>query len=735
MWATAYSIVIGWPKRSPEAHPRPAERPSEPSMSASPSGPPYSPEDDSDRFLNRDLSLLEFNQRVLAQAQDPEVPLLERLFFLTITSTNLDEFFEVRAASHRERAIYAPQTRTIDGRTSEEILEAISVRAHELVEDQYQVFNEEILPALLLEGIRLIRRDHWNKAQTSWIEEYFTQQVLPVLTPIGLDQAHPFPRILNKSLNFIVSLKGEDALGRNVDLAVVQVPRTLPRVIELPKTEEEWDADWVMLSSIIHAHIHRLFDSVTVKGCYQFRVTRDGDLWVDEEEVEDLLTALQGELPERRYARPVRLEVAEDCPKSIAKFLLNEFSLEERDLYRVNGPVNLHRVVALCSSIDRPDLKYRHYVPQSSRWAQGPGTIFDAIRANDILLHHPYESFQPVLDLLQQAARDPDVLAIKQTLYRTGSESAVEAALLEAAQNGKQVTAVIELRARFDEANNIELATRLQEAGASVTYGIVGYKTHSKALMIVRREKGKLRRYCHLGTGNYHPGTAKAYTDIGFLTADKRIGNDVHRFFSQLTGVGEAPQLELLLQSPFTLLSTMLEHIENEALEAEKGNPSRILAKINALTEPRVIRALYRASQAGVPIDLIVRGACCLRPGLPGVSETIRVRSMLGRFLEHSRLYYFHAKGKKRLYASSADWMSRNLVRRVELCFPIRDEGIRDRILKDDLLNYLDDAVIAWDSDSEGRYTRMPLDPEEQINAQDRLIQKYLEVRPQPPRD
>lgn len=682
--------------------------------------------DDSERFLNRDLSLLEFNQRVLAQAQDPAVPLLERLFFLTITSTNLDEFFEVRAASHRERSIYAPQAQTIDGRTSEEVLEAISRRAHELVEDQYAVFNDEILPALLLEGIRLVRRDAWNKAQSAWIEEYFTQQVLPVLTPIGLDQAHPFPRILNKSLNFIVSLEGEDALGRNVDLAVVQVPRTLPRVISLPQTEEEWDSDWVLLSSIIHANIHKLFDSVEVKGCYQFRVTRDGELWVDEEEVEDLLKALQGELPERRYARPVRLEVAEDCPKSIAKFLLNEFSLEERDLYRVNGPVNLHRIGALVSSVDRADLRYRHWVPQPSRRIPTASNIFDALRETDIVLHHPYESFQPVLDLLQQGARDPDVLAIKQTLYRTGTESAVSQALIEAAQNGKQVTAVIELRARFDEANNIDLATRLQEAGASVTYGIVGYKTHAKALMVVRREKGKLRRYCHLGTGNYHPGTAKAYTDIGFLTSDKRIGNDVHRFFTQLTGVGEAPKLDLLVQSPFSLLSTMLEHIETEAKEAAKGNPARIIAKINALTEPRVIRALYSASQAGVPVDLIVRGACCLRPGLPGVSETIRVRSILGRFLEHSRLYYFHAKGKQRLYASSADWMSRNLVRRVELCFPIRDERIRDRILNEDLLNYLDERVIAWDSDAEGRYTRQPSNPEEGINAQDQLIQQFL---------
>jgi len=695
-----------------------------------PSDPPlysFDPAPDADRFLNRELSLLEFNHRVLAQAQASSTPLLERLFFLTITSTNLDEFFEVRAAFHRERALHAPHVRSIDGKTSPEILEAISERAHSLVADQYRVLNDQLLPALEEQGVRILRRQHWGPARDAWVREFFEQQVLPVLTPIGLDQAHPFPRILNKSLNFILSLEGEDALGRNVDLAVVQVPRTLPRVIPLPPLSPESTSDFVLLSSVIHANIEQLFLSVQVTGCYQFRVTRDGDLWVDEEEVEDLLTALQGELPERRYARPVRLEVADDCPDDIAQYLLDQFDLEPRDLYRVEGPVNLHRLSALRESLDRPDLKYPHFTPRYPARLRSSENLFDVIRRADVLLHHPYESFQPVLELLLTAGRDPNVVAIKQTVYRTGSESSIAEALVQAAQNGKHVTAVIELRARFDEAQNIELATRLQEAGASVTYGIVGYKTHAKALMIIRREGGVLQRYCHLGTGNYHPGTAKTYTDIGYLTADPEIGEDVHRFFTQLTGVGEAPSLKHLIQSPFQLMRQVLEQIAFEAEEARAGRTSRIVVKINALTEPRVIRALYTASQAGVPIDLIVRGACCLRPGLPGVSENIRVRSVIGRFLEHSRLFYFYAAGKETLFASSADWMSRNLIRRVELCFPIQNPEIKARVLREDLLNYLEEGVLAWDSDADGHYQQVPADRSLAKDAQERLMARYLD--------
>jgi len=680
---------------------------------------------DSELYLNRELSLLEFNQRVLAQALDPSTPLLERLFFLSITSTNLDEFFEVRVASHRERATHAPEARTIDGRTSPETLKAVSKRAHRLVADQYKALNDSLLPELKNQGIRLLRRNEWTTEQTEWIETHFIEQVLPALSPIGLDPAHPFPRILNKRLNFVISLSGEDALGREVDMAVLQVPRSLPRVIALPSTEAGWESDWVLLSSVIHANLHRVFESVQVEGCYQFRVTRDGDLWVDEEEVEDLLTALRGELPERRFSRPVRLEVADDCPDSIANYLLRQFFLRPEDLYRVDGPVNLHRIGALRDSVDRPDLKYAPFSPRVARRLRGESSLFEVLDKRPVLLHHPFDSFHPVLDLLQSAAQDPNVLAIMQTLYRTGSDSQVVDALIQAARNGKQVTAVIELRARFDEANNIQLATLLQEAGASVTYGTIGCKTHAKALMIVRREGSTLRRYCHLGTGNYHAKTSKAYTDIGFLTSDEELGQDVMRFFTQLTGVGKAPQLNQLIQSPYHLLDFLLESIRKEAVAARAGKPARIVAKMNACTEPRVIQALYEASQAGVKIDLIVRGACCLRPGVPGLSDNIRVRSIVGRFLEHHRLYYFHAEGEQRLYGSSADWMSRNLVRRVELCFPIADPKIRDRVLRECLWIYLEDGTPAWDSDPDGIYTLQPEHLPANEPAQVQMLRQY----------
>jgi polyphosphate kinase len=657
-------------------------------------------------YLNRELSLLEFNQRVLAQALDAGTPVLERLRFLTISSTNLDEFFEVRAASHGERAAYGSPLRSVDGLTSGETLIAISKRAHELVEDQYEVLNDALLPALEEQGIRLLKREAWSDEQRRWIKRHFKRAIEPVLTPMALDPAHPFPRILNKSLNFVVLVEGDDAYGREAGLAIVQVPRALPRIIELPPESGAGVDDCVLLSSIIHAHIERLFKGMRVHGCYQFRVTRNGDLWVDEEEVGDLLKAIEGELPERHYAEAIRLEVAQDCSEDIARFLLDKFDLAPRDLYRVRGPVNLHRLQSLYELVERPDLKYEPFVPRLPRRASAGESIFDAIRLGDIVLHHPYEAFSPVVELLRQAAADPGVLAIKQTLYRTGGDSAVVAALIEAAHAGKQVTAVIELRARFDEQLNIDLAMRLQEVGANVVYGIVGYKTHAKLLMVVRREGESLRRYCHLGTGNYHVGTARTYTDIGYLTAREDVGEDVHRLFMQLTGLGAEEELAVLLQSPFTLLPKLIELIEAEGEHARAGQPARIIAKMNAITEPLVIQALYRASQAGVEIDLIVRGACCLRPGVPGVSERIRVRSIVGRFLEHSRLYFFLAGGEQRLFCSSADWMSRNLRRRVESCFPIDDPGIRERLVREDLEIYLAPNVLAWELDAEGRYTR-----------------------------
>jgi polyphosphate kinase len=681
--------------------------------------------DDPSLFINRELSLLEFNRRVLEQALDEAIPLLERLRFLTISSSNLDEFFEIRAASHKERVTWNVDGVGLDGLTSAQTLGAIRDSAVELVKEQYRVLNQVLLPGLERQGVRLLSRADWTPEHRRWVRGYFRGAVLPVLTPIGLDPAHPFPRILGKSLNFVVQIEGDDAFGRDTELAVVQVPRALPRILQMPpEAGGGGEHDYVMLSSVVHAHVDELFPGMKLVECHQFRVTRDGDLWVDEEEVDDILKALQGELPERRYSEAVRLEVTSTCPDHMAAFLLEKFELGPDDLYLADGPVNLHRLDGL-HDIERADLKYEPFVPRVPRRALRGENLFEAIRAGDILLHHPYESFQPVLELLRQAAQDPEVLAVKMTLYRTGNRSPVVESLLEAARNGKQVTVVVELRARFDEERNIDLATRLQEAGASVSFGVVGYKTHAKMLMIVRREGEALRRYVHLGTGNYHAGTARAYTDIGFLTSRDPYGRDVDRIFNQLTGVGREAELELLLHSPFTLHQTLLRLIDEEAERARAGQPARVLAKMNALTNKAIIQALYRASQAGVQVDLVVRGACCLRPGLPGVSENIRVRSVLGRFLEHSRLFYFLAGGPGLLYCASADWMSRNLLRRIETCFPIEDPAIQARVLQEDLELYLEDDVRAWGLGSNGRYSRT-WSPEETSRDVQALLLEHL---------
>jgi len=686
---------------------------------ASEADPTYGPE----AFLNRELSLLEFNRRVLAQALDERVPLLERLRFLTISSTNLDEFFEVRKASHQERATLGSSSTEFDGRTTQQILDEIAASASGLVAEQYDALNRILQPTLEAEGIDIVRRGDWSAPQSRWITDYFTREVEPVLTPVGLDPSHPFPKILNKSLNFIVLVDGDDAFGRDTGIAVVQVPRTLPRLIALPPELSGGDGKlaFVMLSSVVHAHVDTLFPGMDVLECHQFRVTRNSELWVDDEEVENILEALEGELPERKYAEAVRLEVTSDCPDRLARFLLQRFELTEQDLYRVDGPVNLGRLGELYRLVDRPDLKYAPFSPRFPRVLARAEDPFAALRQHDVLLHHPYESFAPVVDLIRRAAQDPDVLAIKQTLYRTDKDSSIVSALVEAAQAGKQVTTVVELRARFDEAENIDLATQLQDVGAQVVYGVVGYKTHAKMTLIVRREPDGLVRYVHLSTGNYHSGTARAYTDIGFLTSDPDMAEDVHNLFHRLTGLGANEPLRVLLDAPFTLRHEMRALIAQEAENARAGKRARIVAKMNALTEPNTIRALYDASRAGVEIDLIVRGACCLRPGVPGVSENIRVRSILGRFLEHSRLAYFEAGGEGKLFASSADWMSRNLYRRVETCFPILDARIKRRVLEEDLFNYIEDDVAGWDLRSDGTYERSGGTKDPQVELLERM--------------
>ncbi|MCA9601562.1 MAG: polyphosphate kinase 1 [Myxococcales bacterium] len=654
-------------------------------------------------YLNRELSILEFQKRVLAQATDPNTPLLERLRFLTICSTNLDEFFEIRVAGLKQQETFGLSQTASDGRTPSEALGAVSRVAHGIINEQYRALSEDLLPALEKERIRILRRNEWTNKQKNWLRWYFEAEVLPVLTPVGLDPSHPFPQILNKSLNFVVLLDGKDAYGRSAGTAVLQVPRTLPRIIQLPSSNDH-SLDVVLLSSVIHDNIGDTFPGMTVKGCYQFRVTRNSELFVDEEEADDLLSALRGELPSRKYGEAVRLEVADDCPASVCEFLLDRFDLEQRDLFQVNGPVNLHRLAALYDLVDRPDLKYKTFIPRVPEGYDQDGNIFTLIRERDLLLHHPFESFLPVMHLLREAARDPNVIAIKQTLYRTDADSPVVAALIDAARAGKEVTAVVELRARFDEAANIDLATRLQQAGANVVYGVVGYKTHAKMLLVVRREGTRLRRYVHLGTGNYHTRTVRAYTDFGLLTCKKQISEDVHRMFLQLTGLGKAKKLGKLLQSPFTLHKTILRLVSTEADEARAGRKAYILAKMNALNDPEIIRALYRASQAGVRIDLIVRGVCCLRPGVKGVSENIRVRSVVGRFLEHARVFHFHAAGQKLTFLSSADWMERNLHRRVEASVPVEDATLRERVLKEGLEQYLTDTKNSWILDADGSY-------------------------------
>ncbi len=660
-----------------------------------------------DLYINRELSLLAFNRRVLEQARDPATPLLERLRFLCISSTNLDEFFEIRVAGLKQKLESGSVETGSDGLTPQEALAQISIQAHELVDLQYRVLNDELIPALESEHIRFLRRSDWNEAQAQWVHKFFGQELMPVLSPLGLDPAHPFPRILNKSLNFIVSLEGRDAFGRSSGVAIVQAPRSLPRLIRLPEETGAGRYDFVFLSSIIHAHVDELFPGMQVTGCYQFRVTRNSDLFVDEEEIDDLMRAMEGELLSRRYGDAVRLEVADNCSRKMADFLLAQFELGEDDLYQVNGPVNLNRLFAIADLVERPDLKYPSFKPSRPAALPAEQNLFEVLRTQDILLHHPFESFAPVLDFLRQAAGDPQVLAIKQTLYRTGPESAVVDALVAAARNGKEVTVVVELRARFDEEANIQLATRLQEAGAHVTYGIVGYKTHAKMILITRREGRHLRHYVHLGTGNYHARTARLYTDYGLLTADKIIGEDVHRVFQQLTSLGKVKPLRKLLQSPFTLHKALIEKIGREAEFARQGKRARIVAKMNALIEPQIIQALYAASQAGVRIDLIVRGVCCLRPGVPGVSERIRVRSIVGRFLEHSRIFHFRNGGEEELWLSSADWMDRNFFRRVEVCFPVEDPALRKQIVKEGLELYLADNTQAWTLHRDGHYQRL----------------------------
>ena len=678
-------------------------------------------------YLNRELGLLEFNRRVLAQAADDSVPLLERLRFLTILSSNLDEFFEIRVAGLKEQIKLNLPEPGPDGKGPQEVFEAVSRGARAIVSEQYRLLNDVVLPALADAGIVFPRRELWTAAQKLWIRDYFFRELLPVLTPIGLDPAHPFPKVLNKSLNLAVELVGRDAFGRSSGAAIVQAPRALPRVIRLPQDIGGAHHSFVFLSSILHAHVDELFAGMKVLGCYQFRVTRNSNLFVDEEEIKNLHTALKGELLHRHFGDAVRLEVADNCSQPMIDFLLQQFGLGDEDLYRVEGPVNLYRLREVPDRVDRPDLKFPPFQPGLPAPLEERSDLFDLLKKQDILLHHPYQSFMPVIDFIRTTAADPNVIAIKQTVYRTGTDSELMEILVDAARRGKEVTVVVELMARFDEEANLNWAARLEEVGAHVVYGVVGLKTHAKMALIVRREDsdaGKvLRRYVHLATGNYHPRTARLYTDFGLMTANEKICEDVNEVFKQLTGLGRARRLHHLWISPFSLHERMLAAIKREANRARRGRPAHIIAKMNALIEPKIIEALYRASQAGVKIDLIVRGVCALRPGIPGLSERIRVRSIIGRFLEHSRIFYFLNDGEEDLYLSSADWMGRNFFGRIELCFPILDRKVKQRVIQEGLKPYLADNSQAWEMDADGNYQRkrsrgrIPRSAQEQLLA------------------
>ncbi|MCU0812792.1 MAG: polyphosphate kinase 1 [Burkholderiaceae bacterium] len=653
-------------------------------------------------WLNRELSTLQFNRRVLAQARRDDVPLLERLRYVTIVSSNLDEFFEVRFADYLELA------RQPGTGVSNRDLKMVAADAHALVDEQYALFNDEVMPALQRQGIVIVNHAERNEAQRAWVARFFEQQVRPLLVPVGLDPAHPFPQVANKSLNFIALLGGRDAFGRENRIAIVKVPRVLPRVIRLPDEISDGRQAFVLLTSVMRAHLGELFPGREVTSFSQFRVTRDSDLDVAEDDVRNLRQALRSGLTARHFGQAIRVEVVSTCPDELAGFLLQQFQLPEEALYRVNGPVNLVRLNQLIDQADADALRFPRAEPAwPQRRLPRERSIFDRLRESDVLLHHPFESFEPVVEFLRQAVDDPDVLAIKQTIYRTGAQSVLMDLLLEAARRGKEVMAVVELKARFDEEANINWAERLEAVGAQVVYGIVGLKTHAKLMVVTRREGHRLRRYAHLSTGNYNPKTARLYTDVGYLTADAELTADADAVFQQLASLVKVRAPRQLLTAPFVLHRRLLRHLEQVADAARAGRRARVVVKVNALTDLPLIEGLVAASRAGAEIDLIVRGACMLPPGVPGHTDRIRVRSIVGRFLEHSRVIYFawgNGDDDEVLYLSSADWMSRNMFRRIEVAWPVRDRAMRQRVIDECLVPYLHDTREAWLLHPDGRY-------------------------------
>ena len=687
---------------------------------------PLLPQKSLGTYINRELSLISFNERVLSLGQDQSIPILERLKYLCIVANNLDELFEIRVAGLKARSHEEPGNLPLpDGLTIEETLTILGKRTQSLVQLQYEILNKSVIPELKKEGISLLNFHELNNQQKRWASAYFKNNVLPILTPLGLDPLHPFPKVLNKSLNFIIEMRGKDSYGRKGRVAIVQAPRLLSRIIEIPKKDRIAEITFINLSSLIEAHANSIFPGMEIIGIFQFRVTRNSDLYVDEEEVTDLRQALKGELSQRNYGDAVRIETDKSISSFCMNYLLTEFKLEKKDCYLVDGPVNLGRLITLPDYVTKPNLKFKFFSPKYPAYLKEGESLFDYIKQEDVLLHHPYECFDVVADFINNAAEDKNVVAIFQTIYRTGSTSGLMRSLINAVNRGKEVTVILELMARFDEETNINWASKLEEIGAHVVFGVVGNKTHAKMCLIVRQEGKKLIRYCHLGTGNYHPKTAKLYTDFSLLTSNKFISAEIHEIFQRLTGLGKVKALRHIWQSPFRLHKNVIRAIKNEMMITKAGGTGKIVARMNSLVETQVIDALYEASKCGVSIDLLVRGVCMLRPGVAGLSDNITVRSTVGRFLEHSRIFFFRNNGKNDLFLSSADWMDRNFFRRVEIAFPIFNEKLKKRVIEEGLQIHFVENAINWRMSSDGSYQLRKSSSNQIISCQDGLLKKY----------
>ena len=666
------------------------------------------------KFFSNMLSLLEFNKRVVAQALNKNVPILERLKFLCIASSNLDEFFEIKVAILRRQILSKSQKIGRDGYSHEERFKVTRRKVRSILDTQYGILQKSVFSALRRKNIVFLRRRELDLKQKEWVSKFFDSRILPILTPVGLDSnkpglssRHPFPKVQNKSLNFMVKLSGKTAYGRSSQMAVVTAPRVLPRFVELPKELSKQKKCFMFLSSIIHENISKLFPGLKIRGCHQFRVTMNSNLEIDDEDLRDFKQSISLQLPDRKYNEAIRLEVVKDCPADIIKFLKAQYQLNDNDVYKVNGPVNLNRLVDFGKKIDDDSLKYKTYTPDGNFTLKGKSEeIFKQIKSEEFLLHHPYNSYDSVVNFLKAAVEDENVLAIKQTIYRTEKNSQIVKNLIDGVKKGKQVTAVIELSAKFDETHNIDISQKLEANGVQVTYGIIGLKTHAKAILVVRKEGKFLQRYAHLGTGNYNKKTASAYTDFGYITADKDITEDIHNFFIQLTGSSKKTKYKKIYVSPFDLGKKIKNKINREIMLAKKGKPALIMAKMNQLTESKIIEKLYEASKAGVKIDLFIRGECILKPGIQGLSENIRVFSTIGKFLEHTRAFYFFNNGKKDVYLSSADWMPRNIHNRIELMFPIKKDSFKNRIIKECFDMHLRDNYSLWQLDKNGNYKK-----------------------------